>query len=137
MLWVGTEDGLFRYEQDQFEAVGPRVKTLDIEESPDGHLLVIGQGLMEFDGSGLIPQPQPATQLGLKDGDIFDVLRDRRGNTWYCTTKGVALEANGRIERLGTWVATDTPRFARTKTRKGTVWIGKEKGLFRATPAGT
>jgi ligand-binding sensor domain-containing protein len=27
VLWVGTDDGLFRYDRDQFVAVGPRVST--------------------------------------------------------------------------------------------------------------
>lgn len=137
VLWVGTEDGLFRYEQDQFVTVGPRAGTHDIEELTDGHLSVITrQGLMEFDGSSLIPQPRPAAQLGLKDGDIFDVLRDSRGNTWYCTTKGVALATNGPVERLGTWGGAGQAALRAHEDAQGTVWIGKEKGLFRATPAG-
>ena len=52
VLWVGTADGLFRYERDQFVAVGPRVRTHQIQEAPDGNLLVINEeGFMELAGS--------------------------------------------------------------------------------------
>lgn len=136
-LWVGTNDGLFRYEGDQFVAVGSRVATREIEEAPDGHLLVIiDEGFVEIAGSEILPHPKLADQLGVKAKEIFHVLRDSRGNTWYCTAMGVARETGGRIERLGTYapLARAAPRTY--EDAQGTVWIGKDEGLFRATSTG-
>jgi ligand-binding sensor domain-containing protein len=137
VLWVGTADGLFRFEKDQFVTVGPRVSTSQIEEAPDGNLLVsTAEGFLEFAGSELAPHPELATQLGIKDREIFDVLKDSRGNTWYCTVKGVARETNGRIEKLGNYGRLGQSAFRAHEDAQGTIWIGKEDGLFRATPAG-
>lgn len=137
VLWVGTEDGLFRFEREQFVPVGPRTTTNNMQEAPDGHLLVInGEGFMEFAGSERIPHPEIAAQLGVNDSQIYDVWKDQRGNTWYCTSMGVARESNGRIEKLGLYVPTGHRTFRAHEDAQGTVWIGKESGLFRATSTG-
>lgn len=137
VLWIGTDDGLFRYEGDQFVAVGPRVSTHQITEAPDGHLLVItGEGFIEFAGSEVVPHPRLAAQLGVKENEIFDVLRDRHDNTWYCTAMGVAREASGRIEKLGTYAPLRHAGLRTYEDEQGRVWIAKDEGLFRATSAG-
>ncbi len=136
-LWVGTNDGLFRYEGDQFVAVGPRVATREIEEAPDGHLLVItDEGFAEIADSEILPHPKLADQLGVKAKEIFHVLRDSHGNTWYCTAMGVARETGGRIERLGTYAPLGRAAPRTYEDAQGTVWIGKDEGLFRATSTG-
>jgi len=137
VLWVGTAEGLFRYEKDQFVAVGPRVSTHQIREAPDGHLLVFNdEGFMELAGSEVVPHPGLAAQLGIKDTEIFDVLKDHRDNTWYCTGKGVVRETNGRIEKLESDVPIGHAAFHAYEDAHGTIWIAKDKGLFRATSAG-
>ncbi|HYL99854.1 MAG TPA: two-component regulator propeller domain-containing protein [Blastocatellia bacterium] len=136
-LWVGTNDGLFRLEGDQFVAVGPRSPTGQIEEAPDGHLLVTGQeGFIEIAGSDVLRHPGLADQLGVKDNEIYHVLKDRRGNTWYCTALGVARETDGRIEKLGTYAPLGHGGRRTFEDAQGTVWIGKADGLFRATSTG-
>lgn len=137
VLWVGTADGLFRFEGDQFVAVGPRVSTHRIVEAPNGHLLVITErGFNEFAGDELVPHPQLLAQLGVGEKEIFDVLRDRSGNTWYCTAMGVARETNGKIEKLGTYARMGHRGIRVHEDPQGTIWIGKEEGLFRATSQG-
>src|SRR5215207_312138 len=137
VLWVGTSDGLFRYEHDQFVAVGPRIATHQIQEAPDGHLLVMNaDGFMELAGSEVVPHPGLASQLGIKDTAIFDVLKDKHGNTWYGTATGVARETNGRIEKLGIHAAIGQKAFRVYEDPQGTIWIVKDEGLFRATSAG-
>ena len=137
VLWVGTAEGLFRYEKDQFVAVGPRVSTHKIREAPDGHLLVINdEGFMELAGSEVVPHPGLAAQLEVKDREIFDVLKDHRGNTWYCTGKGVVRETNGRLEKVESPVPIGHAALHAYEDAQGTIWIAKEKGLFRATSAG-
>jgi signal transduction histidine kinase/ligand-binding sensor domain-containing protein len=136
-LLVGTADGLFRLEGDQFVAVGPRSPTRQIEEAPDGHLLVItDEGFVEIAGSEILPHPKLADQLGVKAKEIFHVLRDSRGNTWYCTALGVARETDGRFEKFGTYAPLSRPAGRTFEDSQGTVWIGKDDGLFRATSTG-
>jgi ligand-binding sensor domain-containing protein/signal transduction histidine kinase len=132
VLWVGTADGLFRLEGNQLVAVGPRVSTTGIQEAPDGHLLVLNaEGLMEIAGSEVVRYPELARQLGVKDNEIFDVLKDRHGNTWYCTGRGVMRERNGQIEKHGLTAANHAYEDA-----QGNAWIGTDNGLFRATATG-
>ena len=137
VLWVGTAEGLFRHENGQFVAVGPRVSTHQIREAPDGHLLVFNdEGFMELAGSEVVTHPGLAAQLGVKNTEIFDVLKDQRGNTWYCTGKGVVRETNGRLEKLEFPVPVGRAAIHAYEDPQGTVWIVKDKGLFRATSAG-
>lgn len=136
VLWVGTEDGLYRYERDQFVAFGPRIETHQIEEAPDGNLLVITQsGFIEYAGTEVVSRPRLLEQLGVKQGQIFHVVRDKQGTTWYCTERGLARERNGQIEHLRTKELLQSGLRIHVDAQ-GTVWIAKEDGLFRATSAG-
>jgi ligand-binding sensor domain-containing protein/signal transduction histidine kinase len=137
VLWVGTAAGLFRLQGGQFDAVGPRVATNQINEAPDGNLLVItDQGFVELAATEVMPHPALAEQLGVRVNEIFQVMKDRQGNTWYCTAKGVARETGGKIEKLGTFARDGHGAFRALEDEQGTVWIGKDEGLFRATSAG-
>ena len=136
-LYVGTNDGLFRFDKDQFVAVGPRVTTRQIEEAPDGHLLLVTEEeFIEFAGSEIVPHPKLADRLGVNDSEILHVLKDGNGNTWYCTAKGIARETNGRIEKLGTYAKISRATIVVYRDEQGTVWFGNDEGLFRATSAG-
>jgi ligand-binding sensor domain-containing protein/signal transduction histidine kinase len=137
VLWVGTADGLFRYDKDQFVAVGPRVSTHNLREAPDGHLFVFNdEGFMELAGSEVVPHPGLAAQLGVKDNEIFDVLKDHLGNTLYCTGKGVVRETDGRIEKLESDAPIGQAALKVYEDAHGTVWVAKDKGLFRVTSTG-
>lgn len=137
VLWVATAGGLFRYEGEQFVAVGPRVSTRQIEEAPDGHLLVINsEGFMELAGAEVVPHPTLADQLGVKDDQVFHVLKDSHGNSWYCTAQGVARETDGRIEKLAAYGPNEHAAFRAYEDAQGAVWIVKNEGLFRVTSVG-
>ncbi|HET6975302.1 MAG TPA: two-component regulator propeller domain-containing protein [Pyrinomonadaceae bacterium] len=138
VLWVGTNDGLFRYEKGQFVAVGPRtLRTRQINETPDGHILVVTEtGLLEIAGSEVVDHPQLTEKLGVKGSEIYDVLKDHQGVTWYLTALGVARETNGHIEKLGTYARNGHAALRAHEDEKGAIWIGKEEGLFRATSTG-
>lgn len=137
VLWIGTAGGLFRYQGDQFVPIGPRVPVRKVEETPDGHVLFItDDGLTELAGSEIVPHPKLAEQLGVKNQEIFHVLKDRNGNTWYCTAMGVARETNGRIEKLGTYGKNKQGALRAYEDAQGTMWFAKEEGLFRVTSGG-
>jgi PAS domain S-box-containing protein len=108
-----------------------------IEESSDGHLLIItGRGFVEWDGTRIIPHPEIAQQLGVATNGVFHVYEDHKGVTWYCTSKGVARSVGGRIMMLephglphgAAWRIYEDPR--------GSIWVLTQLGLFRASPSG-
>lgn len=136
-LVAGTGDGLFRYDGARFHPLGPRVATNRVEEAPDGHLfLMTNEGFFELAGNEVIGHPGLAERLGVREREIFHVLRGRDGNTWYCTQRGVAREKHGRIEKLGTYAPTGHAAYRAYEDPQGTVWIAGEEGVFRATSAG-
>jgi signal transduction histidine kinase/ligand-binding sensor domain-containing protein len=100
-LWVGTSAGLYRFVGNQFKTVIPNTVINRIEESVDGHLLIVtSQGFVELDGTRVIEHPGLAHQLGIGPGALFHVFQDRKGAVWFCTSKGLARRVNGSIERI-------------------------------------
>jgi ligand-binding sensor domain-containing protein len=101
VLWVGTGAGLYRFVGNRFETVIARAAISRIEESADGHLLVISsQGFVELDRTRVIEHPGLAHQLGIGPGGLFHVFQDRKGAVWFCTSMGLARRVNGSIERF-------------------------------------
>lgn len=137
VLWLGTPDGVFKFEKDQFTPVGPQLEVYSIQEGPAGNPLVNTEvGFMELIGSELVPYADIAPQLRVKGKDLFDVLKDRSGNTWYCTTGGVLRETNGKIEKVEPNERPANPAFSAYQDPQGTIWIAKKKGMFRVTTKG-
>jgi len=136
VLWVGTEEGLYRFDRGGFSSIIPRLAIGRIEEASNGHLLVItSQGFMEWDGSRAVQDLELPAQLGVRADRIYHVFEDSHGVTWFCTGKGVARRINGSIEKLPTYGGGNEAVRAYEDPR-GTVWIAKTEGLFRATASG-
>ncbi len=137
ILWVGTGDGLYRFEHGGFSPVIPRTGIYRIEETSRGHLLVItSEGFVEWDGERAVPHPEIAFQLGVKTDEVFHVLEDSHGVTWFCTRKGVARRSGGSIERLPPYGPEGHGATRAYEDALGNVWFAKTEGLFRATAAG-
>src|SRR5262249_15464602 len=120
-----------------FVPVGPREPTTRIEEAPDRRvLLVTAKRFVELAGSEEVPHRGLLAQLGVNDGEIFHVLEDSRGDTWYCTKTGIAREHSGQIEKLGSHGRPGHAAYRAYEDTRGTVWFAKDEGLFRATRAG-
>src|SRR5215469_12214377 len=100
-LWVGTSAGLYRFVGDRFETVIARASISRIEESADGHILVISdQGFIELDGKRVVEHPRLSHELGIHPDQIYRAFQDRKGAVWFCTIWGLARRKNGAIERL-------------------------------------
>src|SRR6266446_862566 len=100
-LWAGTNGGLYRFRGSQFETVMPAVSISRIEESADGHLLVVTGGrFVELDGTRIIEHPGLPNQLGILPKGLFHVFQDLKGVLWFSTGAGLARTVNGSIERF-------------------------------------
>src|SRR6202034_3763321 len=120
-----------------FLPVIPRLGIYRIEEASNGHLLVItSEGFVEWDGSRAVPHPEVAKQLGVRTDEVFHVLEDSNGVTWFCTTQGVARRIGGSIEKLPPYGPKGHGAFRTYEDPRGNVWIAKTEGLFRATATG-
>jgi len=137
ILWVGTAGGLYRFEHGDFSSVIPRLGIFRIEEASNGHLLVItAEGFMEWDGERAVPHPEVASQLDVKTDEVFHVLEDSHGVTWFCTRKGVARRTGGSLEKLPAYGPKDHGAFRAYEDPQGNMWFATTGGLFRATPSG-
>ncbi len=137
ILWVGTAGGLYRFERGDFTPVIPRLGIYRIEEASNGHLLVItSEGFVEWDGERAVPHPEFAAQLDVKTDEVFHVLEDSHGVTWFCTSNGVARRTGGSIENLPPYGPKGHGAFRAYEDPQGNVWFAAAEGLFRATATG-
>src|SRR5882724_2153851 len=137
-LWVGTNVGLYRFRGGQFETVMPGGFIVQIEESADGHLLVVaGERFVELDGMRVVEHPGLPNQLGIIPKAFFHVLQDRKGVVWFCTTAGLARRVGGSIERFQPYGVPGVPGVLRAyEDPQGNLWAWSSAGLFRASAAG-
>ena len=136
-LWVGTSGGLYRFDRGNFVSIIPHEMISRIEESSDGHLLIItGRGFVEWDGARIIPHPEIAQQLGVATNGVFHVYEDHKGVTWFCTSKGIARSVGGRITRLESNGLPHGAAWRVYEDPQGSVWVLTQLGLFRAGATG-
>jgi ligand-binding sensor domain-containing protein/signal transduction histidine kinase len=135
-LWVGTNDGLFRFNRGRFVFVLPGNVT-QIEEAPDGHLLVVTDWkFVELDGSRIVEHPGLAVRLGIRDGAFIHVLRDHTGATWICPRKGLFRLSGNSVYRYHPYNPSNEGVLSLSEDRQGDVWMFTRAGLFRCTPTG-
>jgi ligand-binding sensor domain-containing protein/signal transduction histidine kinase len=134
-LWVGTNGGLYRFGGRQFESVMPGVFTSRIEESADGHLLVVTGGrFVELDGTRIIEHPGLPNQLGILPKGLFHVFQDHKGVLWFSTGAGLARSVNGSIERFQPYgVSGVHGMFQVYEDRQANVWAWSSTAIFRVS----
>jgi ligand-binding sensor domain-containing protein/signal transduction histidine kinase len=100
-MWVGTSAGLYRFLDSQFKNVIPNGFISRIEESVDGHLLIVSsQGFIELDGAQKVDHSDLAHQLDIRPDGFFHVVQDRKGVLWFSTASGLVRRVNGSFERI-------------------------------------
>jgi PAS domain S-box-containing protein len=143
VLWVGTSAGLYRFAGNRFETVIPLDYISRIEESADGHLLIISsKGFIELDGTRVVSHPGLSEQLGVDLGaggpsgiQLFHVFQDRSGVLWFCTARGLARRVKGSIERFQPYGGKGQSFQRVYEDPKGNLWVYSLDGVFRV--AGT
>lgn len=133
-LWVGTTAGLYRFADGSFSPIMLELAINRIDEASNSHILAAtSAGFIEWDGSRTIKHPEIAAELGVKPGDVFQVLEDSHGVTWFCTRKGVARRIGNSIEKLRPYGPGGHGAIRAYEDPQGNVWFFMEDGLYRAT----
>jgi len=137
VLWVGTNRGLYRFENGVFSPVIPGAYITRIEKAGNEHLWIVTPGgPVEWDGSKAVSHPELAARLGVKAPDIFDVLEDSKGVTWFCTKDGMARLVGGTLEKLKPYGPRGHATFAVYEDPRGRIWFARNEGLFQLTATG-
>ena len=132
-LWVGTRaGGLVQVRDTRFVSLRPpgaSEEVWSVLEDPDGTLW------LGTDGSGIVLlQNGRGTRLTTADGlpadQVLALLRDRAGDLWIGTRRGLARLRAGRFE---TWTRRhglpDDSIMALFQDRDGSLWVGTRRGL--------
>lgn len=136
-LWVGTTAGLYRFADGSFSPILRGLAIHRIEEGSNSHILAVtSAGFIEWDGSRTVDHPEIAAELDVKSGDVFHVLEDSHGVTWFCTAKGVARRFRNSVEKLPSYGLEGHGATRAYEDPQGNVWFFKADGLYRATAGG-
>jgi len=138
ILWVGTGHGLYQFDHGHFVTVLPDQWISTLDQTSDGHLLIIGgQGFMEWDGARILRHPEFAKELGVPSDGIFQVYEDRNRVWWFCTSSGIARVVNGSIQKFAPYGdLKGQEAFRIYEDPQGNLWTNKGSGLFRASDKG-
>ncbi len=139
-LWVGTEEGLVRFDGLVFKTythrnfpamVSSEVSALVCDRTGALWIGTRGGGVAVMDRAGGFRSY--TVKNGLSNDAILTLFEDERGQIWVGTDGGgVARISGGRIRSFGTADGLpDATVFAIASDRAGTIWVGTHKGLAR------
>jgi diguanylate cyclase (GGDEF)-like protein len=134
-LWVGTNDGMYRYRNGRFSlavagSMLPQPNAYTMLD--DGNRIWIGTrgGLAIYKGGKLATPPVLHALTGLQ---VDGVLKDQHGDYWIATLDGLfRYDRQGNLRRYG---RTDGLMNSHCRilyeTRNGELLVGTQSGLYR------
>jgi diguanylate cyclase (GGDEF)-like protein len=144
-LWVSTEDGIFRYDGDRFEAFGaeqgiPATSGAAFGEAPDGSLLVGGNfGLYQLRGNRFEKLSLPFKTISWAQG----IQSDGKGHTFLGTDSGLGELSSTVGHDAFTWrwlprqAAASGPEASGILVDGDILWYGCGQELCRMDEYGT
>lgn len=137
-LWLGTPNGLVRFDGARFQPWTQRQGTSGLPASPVFALAASAKGgvWVGFSGDGGVARLRDGGTVRYlaADGapsDVSDLIEDRRGSIWVTSGRGVFHFDGARWRKLTAKDGYDGEQaFSVLEDHMGRIWVGSDHGVF-------
>ena len=139
-LWLGSADGLYRFDGIIFEQYQPTSGELiptravsSLLALPNGDLWISFRGEICLLKNGIVANY--TTRDGVPEGGVRDIAQDRDGAIWAATSSGLMRLEGSRWKDVGAdWNFTGKTANTIFLDRQGTLWVSTENTLLFLRP---